>query len=83
MLSQFSGSSLEPKIVQGITLYMILLLHRAVDHRTFHVPCRAFDAMPDCIRSFMIQTVGERKLNPIASAVQLIETLKQPDQLVD
>lgn len=61
------------------TLYMILLLHRTADHRTFHLPYRTQDAMPDSVRMFIAQAVGERKINPFSNSAQLAETLVESD----
>jgi hypothetical protein len=61
------------------TLYMILLLYRTTDHRTFHVPYRAADALPDSVQTFMSLAISERQNNPIASAAQFAG---KSDQLV-
>ncbi|WP_236621292.1 hypothetical protein, partial [Rhodopirellula sallentina] len=63
------------------TLYMTLLLHRTVDHRTFHVAYRAQDAMPDSVKMFIAQAVGERKINPFSTSAQLAEILVASDQV--
>lgn len=63
------------------TLYMILLIHRTADHRTFHVAYRARDAMPDSVKMFIAQAVGERQINPFSTSAQLAETLVGSDQV--